>query len=253
MTTDSFDRDDPLHGPLLYLFFASVGLIWFYGISRWKNLIESMHGIYAQCKTICSPGQSDACEFQPGKEPHVTVQMCAYNEGTVVLETIERVCSLDWPVDKLHIQICDDSTEKESIVIIEDAVAQWREKGMDITRLERPDRIGYKAGNLHRNFKFIEGDFVAYLDADHQAESDFLKKTIPHFFDEDGISKDHVALVQAPWCYYNTHQNLLTECGEYCTFAVPIVAVDTFLFSHRVACTLIVVHQQMLSDLIFIT
>jgi cellulose synthase/poly-beta-1,6-N-acetylglucosamine synthase-like glycosyltransferase len=71
----------------------------------------------------------------------VTRQICAYNEGIVVLETIELVCSLDWPVDNLHIQICDDSTEKESKVTLEDAVAQWRVNGMDVTRLERPELV----------------------------------------------------------------------------------------------------------------
>lgn len=155
---------------------------------------------------------TDACPDLEGKEPHVTVQICTYNEAQVVEETIARCCNLDWPVDKLSVQVCDDSTEKESIAIIENCVLKWREEGFSITRQERLDRIGYKAGNLNHNFQFIEGDFVAYLDSDHQVTADFLRKTVPHFFYENGAAKYHIGLVQTPWSYYNTHENLLTEC-----------------------------------------
>lgn len=213
--SDSFNEYDPLHSSLLTLFFFSVGIIWFYQVSRWKNLFESVNAIYAQCKDICSPGPDRTYHFENDDEPCVTIQICAYNEGAVVLETIERACMLDWPKDRLFVQVCDDSTEMGSIALIENAVAQWREKGCRIVRLQRSDRIGFKAGNLQQNFTHIQGEFVAYFDADHHPEKDFLRKTIPHFFDEDGGSKDNIALVQLPWCYYNTHQNLLTECGKY--------------------------------------
>lgn len=51
-------------------------------------------------------------------------------------------------------------------------------------------------------------------DADHRMERDFLRKSMPHFYDKEGNLKDDVGLVQAPWGYYNVHQNLLTEIGE---------------------------------------
>lgn len=45
-------------------------------------------------------------------------------------------------------------------------------------------------------------------------ERNFLQRAIPFFYDNDGTEKTEIGLVQAPWGYYNMHQNLLTECGE---------------------------------------
>jgi len=208
-----FQEDDPCHLPLLAIFCASIGGVWFFGISRWKNLMTSLGAYYLDDDD--SPTTTDpVVEDFRGLEPTVTIQICAYNESVIVKETIARACSQDWPKDRLYVQVCDDSTEKESIAIIENEILRWQEKGFRVSRLERPDRIGFKAGNLSCNFRYIEGDFVAYLDADHQIGKDFLRKTIPHFYDSNGKSKDHVGLVQTPWSYYNTHQNLLTECGK---------------------------------------
>jgi cellulose synthase/poly-beta-1,6-N-acetylglucosamine synthase-like glycosyltransferase len=194
--------------PLLIVFFTASTGIWLYSFSRWKNLLVSIYCFYFE------PSTDDTCppDLLQGKEPHVTVQICTYNEAHVVEETISRCCKLDWPLHKLSVQICDDSTEKESITIIENCVLRWREKGFAVSRHARPNRIGYKAGNLNHNFPFVEGEFVAYLDADHQITADFLRKTVPHFYDANGVSNDHIGLVQTPWSYYNTHENLLTEC-----------------------------------------
>ena len=209
-TIDTFDHRDPWHQILMLVFFGSVSMLWFYSISRWTNLINSLQVIYNDWgRNPLDPIPGDMLD-----EPIVTVQIATYNEGSVVGETIARACSIDWPREKLFIQVCDDSTEKESIAVIENLILCWREKGFHVERLYRDDRIGYKAGNLQHNFQFIKGDYVAYLDADHLVEPRFLRKTIPHFYDDNGKSKNHIGLVQTPWCYYNTHQNLLTECGK---------------------------------------
>jgi cellulose synthase/poly-beta-1,6-N-acetylglucosamine synthase-like glycosyltransferase len=209
-----FEANDPWHLPLVALFLAAATGIWLFGISRWKNLLTSIRAIYFNCGNKNTKSTCETYTFVEGQEPFVTIQICTYNEATVIKETIVRVCSLDWPIDRLQVQICDDSTEKESIAVIENEVLHWREQGYNISRLERPDRVGYKAGNLQYNFRFIEGEYVVYLDADHQLEKDFLRSTIPHFYDNEGNPKSNVGLVQAPWAYYNTHQNLLTECGK---------------------------------------
>jgi cellulose synthase/poly-beta-1,6-N-acetylglucosamine synthase-like glycosyltransferase len=116
---------------------------------------------------------------------------------------------VNWPGDKLHIDIFDDSNDPEIVQIINEIVQQWCDK-VSIKHRTRPDRVGYKAGNLRYHFETIQGDFVAHFDADHQMELDFLKRAMPHFFNEHGKSKDMVGCVQAPCGYYNLHQNLLT-------------------------------------------
>jgi hypothetical protein len=75
--------------------------------------------------------------------------------------------------------------------------------------------VGYKAGNLRYSFNKIKGEYVAYFDADHRPEGDFLQNVMPYFFTQAGETKNEIALVQTPWAYYNIHQNLLTEYGEF--------------------------------------
>ena len=202
-------------GALPFSFFVgSIAILWVFLVSRWKNLLTSFRAVYAEGTISEHEGTSRAGTIAPNSEPHVTVQICTYNEGEVVPETIAHACTIDWPEDKLHIQILDDSTELESIAIVERSVDFWRRRGVDVERLCRPDRVGFKAGNLRHNFDRAVGEFVAYFDADHRSERDFLRNVIPYFFDQDGNLLEKVALVQTPWGYYNTHQNILTECGK---------------------------------------
>ena len=208
------EEDDVLFAPLHFMFTACSVAFFAYSIPRWKHLITSIRAICFDGTFAGVSGVPKAGVIKPGKEPHVTVQICAYNEGAVVPATIASACSMDWPQNKLTIQVCDDSTDRKSILLIEKSVKHWEKRGVDIERLSRPDRVGYKAGNLRYNFGMIKGDYVAYFDADHRAENDFLKNTMPYFFDENGKPKKKTALVQTPWAFHNTHENILTECGK---------------------------------------
>lgn len=145
-----------------------------------------------------------------GSEPEVTIQICCYNEEAVIEATINAACSVDWPKDKLFVQVLDDSTDN-TVEIVEALAASWSEKGVNCTRLSRPTRRGYKAGNLHDMEDKVQGDFVALFDADHRCDVNFLRRTVPHFFSQDGSDKSEIGLVQVPWAYYNADANLLTE------------------------------------------
>lgn len=145
-----------------------------------------------------------------GKEPVVTLQICCYNERNVIKNSINAACAVDWPRNKLVVQILDDSTD-ESVEFIEQTCARMRELGFNCHRLERSDRVGYKAGNLQSHFDEIQGDFVGLFDADHLCERDFLRRCVPQFFDRKGRQKKRIGLVQCPWAYYNIHSSMLTE------------------------------------------
>ena len=196
---------------VLGLFVCTSSLLVLYSISRWRNMAVAFWE--TQCFTD-KPQEKHDGRYLPGQEPLVTVQICAYNEGTVVEETIRASCQVDWPKDKLLVHILDDSTDVESSKIIEEQVSYWRAREVDIRRLTRANRVGFKAGNMRYHFGSIQSDFVAYFDADHRMEPNFLKRAVPLFYNAQGKSANNVALVQAPWCAYNTHKNLLTEAGK---------------------------------------
>lgn len=143
----------------------------------------------------------------PGRfpeEPVVTVQLPLFNERFVVDRLLETVCALDWPREKLEIQVLDDSTD-DTVAIAARKVEALRERGFDIHHIHREDRTGYKAGALGAALPRARGDFVAIFDADFMPDPDFLRRTVDHFTDPE------VGFVQGRWDYVNRAFSPLTQ------------------------------------------
>jgi cellulose synthase/poly-beta-1,6-N-acetylglucosamine synthase-like glycosyltransferase len=136
--------------------------------------------------------------------PVVTIQLPLYNEMYVADRLIEAVCRIDYPREKLEIQVLDDSTD-ETRGIAELAVRRFATEGVDIKYLYRTDRRGFKAGALEAGLQTARGEFIAIFDADFIPSSDFLTRLMPHFSDAK------VAMVQARWGHINQDYSLLTK------------------------------------------
>ena len=100
--------------------------------------------------------------------PDVTVQLPLYNEVHVVARLLEAVAHLDYPRDRLQVQVLDDSQD-ETQDLARRQVARLRAEGLDIEWLHREDRVGYKAGALAAGLEKAHGDFILVLDADFVA------------------------------------------------------------------------------------
>src|SRR3954447_10772436 len=75
--------------------------------------------------------------------PRITVQLPMYNEHVISERVIKAACLLDYPLDRLEIQVLDDSTD-ESAAIAERCVNEWAEKGYPVKYIHRTNRVGYK-------------------------------------------------------------------------------------------------------------
>jgi cellulose synthase/poly-beta-1,6-N-acetylglucosamine synthase-like glycosyltransferase len=136
--------------------------------------------------------------------PQVTIQLPLYNEMYVADRLIAAVCEIDYPRERLEIQVLDDSTD-ETRSIAELAVRRFALQGIDIKFLHRDDRRGFKAGALEAGLKTARGEFVAIFDADFIPSRDFLMRLVPHFRDPQ------IAMVQARWGHINQDYSLLTK------------------------------------------
>ncbi len=136
--------------------------------------------------------------------PYVTVQLPLFNEATVAPRLLNEIGALEYPRDRLEIQVLDDSTD-ETCTIVQTIVDRMRATGLDIVYLHRTDRTGYKAGALDAGLKVAKGEFVALFDADFLPPSDFLRRVIPHFDDPK------VAVVQGRWGHLNRDHSMLTR------------------------------------------
>ncbi|KAL0733878.1 hypothetical protein Bca4012_010088 [Brassica carinata] len=155
------------------------------------------------------PFPNDDVEGTGSEYPMVLVQIPMCNEREVYEQSISAVCQLDWPKDRMLIQVLDDSDDVSIQELIRDEVTKWSQNGVNIIYRHRLVRTGYKAGNLKSAMScdYVEAyEFVAIFDADFQPNSDFLKLTVPHFKE-----KPELGLVQARWAFVNKDENLLTR------------------------------------------
>ena len=141
----------------------------------------------------------------PETWPVVTVQLPIYNELYVVKRLIDAVARLDYPRERLQVQVLDDSTD-ETTRIAQIHVARHRALGLDIELIHRRDRRDFKAGALAQGLKTARGEFVAIFDADFVPAADFLRRTVPHL-----LAEPKLAFVQTRWGYLNPGYSALTR------------------------------------------
>ena len=144
----------------------------------------------------------------PARWPRVTVQLPVYNELAVVARIIDAAAALDYPADRLHIQVLDDSTD-ESVALAARRVAYHQDRGLRIDHVRRATRQGYKAGALAHGLTETDGEFVAIFDADFVPAPDFLRRTLPYF------AAPEVGVVQTRWGHLNEAESLLTRLQAF--------------------------------------
>ena len=144
-------------------------------------------------------------EFDIPDFPLVTIQLPLYNERYVITRLIDATMRLDYPKDKLEIQILDDSTD-DTTGIIQEHIQKYIDQGFDIKHIHRTNRQGYKAGALKEGLEVAKGEYVAIFDADFIPRKKFLKRTIPYFY-----KYEKLGLVQTRWEHLNREYSLMTR------------------------------------------
>jgi cellulose synthase/poly-beta-1,6-N-acetylglucosamine synthase-like glycosyltransferase len=184
---------DLLLAVVAFAYLLVVGSMFLYGINfMYMTLLTWKHS---------SP--DPACKL-PDIFPHVTIQLPIYNEMYVAERLVEAAARMEYPPDLLEIQVLDDSTD-ETAPLLEALVDRLKAKGLNIYRLHRTDRQGYKAGALAAGLKCAQGEYLAVFDADFVPPANFLLKTIPYFQDKQ------VAFIQTRWGHLNQKYSLLTR------------------------------------------
>jgi cellulose synthase/poly-beta-1,6-N-acetylglucosamine synthase-like glycosyltransferase len=136
--------------------------------------------------------------------PRVTVQLPLYNEMYVVERLLDAVARLDYPRDRLQIQVLDDSTD-ETQGICRRKVEELQRSGLDVAYLHRDDRCGFKAGALENGLWHASGELALIFDADFVPPPDTVRRMVHYFSDPT------VAMVQTRWGHVNRDYSALTE------------------------------------------
>ena len=180
---------------IIYSYFLSLSILFLFGSSGFVMIYY-----YLKNRDKKIPPVEPLKEF-----PAVTIQLPIYNECYVVERLIKKACEIDYPRDKLELQILDDSTD-ETTEILSKLVKQYIKLGHDIKHIRRNSREGYKAGALKYGLSIARGEFIAIFDADFLPPKNFLHKTLPHFY-----RNNRIGLVQTRWEHLNSDYSFLTR------------------------------------------
>ncbi|HEU4508626.1 MAG TPA: cellulose synthase family protein [Pyrinomonadaceae bacterium] len=181
---------------ILIVYFSILGTLAVYGSYRIKQVID----FWRYRKFVPRP----VAHYAEADLPHITVQLPLFNELYVVDRLLKAVTEIDYPREKLEIQVLDDSTD-ETVKVAEAVVAKYKAQGFDIHYIHRDDRTGFKAGALENGNKFAKGELLAIFDADFVPKPDCLRKLVDYFTDP------LVGCAQMRWAHINGNYNLLTR------------------------------------------
>ena len=144
----------------------------------------------------------------PEEVPYVTIQLPVFNELYVMDRLLDNIALIDYPKDKLEIQVLDDSTD-ETVITTKAHVDKLAATGLDIKHITRTNRQGFKAGALKEGLEVAKGEFIAIFDADFLPDHDWLQKTIPYF------KNDKIGVVQTRWAHINRDYSTLTKIQAF--------------------------------------
>jgi cellulose synthase/poly-beta-1,6-N-acetylglucosamine synthase-like glycosyltransferase len=182
---------------VLFCFYVGVLVaVAFYGLHRYVLVylyVKHRHKAYVPKAT-----------YAEADLPRVTIQLPMFNEDAVAERIIRATCQIDYPLDKLEIQVLDDSTD-HSAEIARRACEEWAAKGYPIKFVHRENRVGYKAGALSEGLDSATGQFIAIFDADFIPPRDILRNCVHYFTD------GQVGMVQVRWDHLNRDASLLTK------------------------------------------
>jgi cellulose synthase/poly-beta-1,6-N-acetylglucosamine synthase-like glycosyltransferase len=180
---------------LLIPYFVVMIILAAYGLHRYA--LVYMYYRNRKNRTTEPPGRF-------AELPRVTIQLPIYNEQYVIDRLVEAICKIDYPKDKLDIQVLDDSTD-ETVAVAAAVVERYAALGHPITYIHRTNREGFKAGALQNGLLTAKGELIAIFDADFVPSEDWLMRVVHHFFEPA------IGMVQTRWTHLNRNYSFLTE------------------------------------------
>jgi len=191
-----------LESIIITIYTVAIVLIFMYALAQ-LNLLYN----YLRSKAHTEDGELFDLS-NPTEVPFVTIQLPVYNEMYVMDRLLNNIAKIDYPKDKLEIQVLDDSTDN-TVAATRAHIERLQESGLQIHHITRQDRVGFKAGALKEGLKTAKGEFIAIFDADFLPSANWLNRTIPYFKDR------RIGVVQTRWGHINRNYSLLTKIQAF--------------------------------------
>ena len=164
---------------LLIIYVIALLMVFFYALAQ-LNLLFNYLGAIKKSKKGSDQLEDLYDLSNPEEVPFVTIQLPVFNEKYVMKRLLKNIAKLEYPREKLEIQVLDDSTD-ETVLQTQMYVQNLASKGLDIKHITRSNRQGFKAGALKEGLKIAKGELVVIFDSDFLPDTKWLYKTIPYF------------------------------------------------------------------------
>lgn len=187
---------------VIVIYTISLLLIFMYALAQLNLLFN-----YLSSKKV----KDDCPKFDlsnPDEIPYITIQLPVYNEMYVMERLLDNIAEIDYPKDKLEIQVLDDSTD-ETVESTLKQIQKIQATGLDIKHITRTDRKGFKAGALKDGLETAKGSIIAIFDSDFLPKKDWLKRTVPYF------KNPEIGVVQTRWGHINRNYSILTRIQAF--------------------------------------
>lgn len=187
---------------IIVVYSISLVLIFMYALAQLNLLFNYISAQKKECK-------SPKFDFSnPDEIPLVTIQLPVFNEMYVMERLLNNIVLMDYPKNKLEIQVLDDSTD-ETIQTTAAQIERLKQTGINIQHICRTNRTGFKAGALKDGLKIAKGEFIAIFDSDFLPKKDWLKRTVPYF------KNNEIGVVQTRWGHINRNYSILTKIQAF--------------------------------------
>ena len=131
----------------LAFYFSALFLLALFGLH--KYFLFATYRKYKNQKIAVPP--------KPEEWPLVSIQLPIFNERYVLKRLLRGVINMDYPREKLEIQVLDDSTD-DTARLAARMVALLQKKGFRIVHIHRTKRTGFKAGALAEGLRAATGE-----------------------------------------------------------------------------------------------
>ncbi|WP_438962508.1 cellulose synthase family protein [Nonlabens sp.] len=186
----------------IIIYSTSLVMILFYAIAQLNLLFN-----YLSARKKKDSGPTYDLN-DPDQIPYVTIQLPVFNEAYVMERLLDNIALIDYPREKLEIQVLDDSTD-DTVITTREHVERLAATGLDMVHITRENRVGFKAGALKEGLVDAKGEFIAIFDADFLPDPDWLKKTVIYFRDPE------IGVVQTRWAHLNREYSILTQIQAF--------------------------------------
>lgn len=187
---------------IITVYALALFIVFIYSLSQLHLLINYL-------RATKSDDRAEKYDFSTGdRYPQVTVQLPLYNEYYVVERLLRNISKLNYPQEKLEIQVLDDSTDR-SVQKTAEIVQELQLSGFDIKQIRREDRSGFKAGALKEGLQMAKGEFIAVFDSDFLPGENWLLETLPYF------KNKKIGVVQTRWGHLNRDYSMLTRIQAF--------------------------------------